>query len=353
MNQGPFHRIMLSLFLIINWCLPIQANTEQIEVKIIPAESVNVTITHQKPLNLNLPDQYRARSAFRKDLDQSLALINATLPSEAERINNKAPLYTIPMEFEQSDLILAGTAAVAMMAITVTRSEVELLHQVQDQKSPGMDRTMKFSKRFGEELGKQMLGASIVWALVTDKDKKIMDIVPVQLQAVVAAGLANNLLKLLFRRALPTESPNNPYKTSASNRAPDHGIPSGHTTAAIVTAVIMAENMENLGPIAPAILYTMAALTGVSRVYHNQHWVTDVLASVYSYYLTKAILNKDKNQDSKHNLVIMPLIDWRTRTFGLYANYTLDPVESKPCGDNFTGLARVEACIAEACSLGR
>ena len=112
----------------------------------------------------------------------------------------------------------------------------------------------------------------------------------------------------------------------------------------------MAENLENLGPIIPALLYTAAAITGISRVYHNQHWVTDVLASVYSYYLTKAILNKDQNKDSKHNWTVMPLIDVRTRTFGLYGNYILDPVDSKPCGQKYFGLDRVTACVIAACS---
>ena len=163
----------------------------------------------------------------------------------------------------------------------------------------------------------------------------------------------NNLLKVLFRRALPTESPNDPYRTSKSHRAPDQGIPSGHTTTAIVVATIMSENMENMGPLIPAILYTAAAITGISRVAHGVHWATDVLGAVYSYYLTKAILHADENRGSKHNLVIRPLIDPRTRQFGLYATMILDPVETRPCGSRFSGMKRVERCIIEATSLRR
>ena len=167
----------------------------------------SLTVTFQKPLNLFLPDQFRASSARRREFDQSLALINSSLPSEIAHFNGRALLITIPMEFDQADLFVGGLAMAAMMAITVTNSEVRILKDIQYQKSPGMDRTMNFGRNFGEGLGRTLLASSVVWALVTDDNKKFVDIVPVQLQAVVVAGLANNVLKMLFRRALPTPSP--------------------------------------------------------------------------------------------------------------------------------------------------
>lgn len=352
-SQG-IQKSILSVVLLLNWSLPAQARVLPeiiVEEELTPPRIISIS-DKPAPLNLNLPGARRIDLNRRQELDRSMDYINSGLSPSAQAeinaINNKAPLMSVPLEFDQSDLILGGLAMTAMLAITVTNSEVRLLKSVQDQKSPGMDRTMNFGKRFGEDYGRIAIAGSIVWALVTDEDKKISQILPVELQAIVAVGLANNLMKIMFKRALPTESPNDPYKTSTSNRPPDLGFPSGHTSVAIVAATIAAHNMENLGPLIPAILYTAAVITGVSRMYHNQHWATDVIASVYSYYLTKAILNQDKNKGSKYNLVIMPLIDVRTRTFGMYAQMITDPVESRPCGQKYSGLKRVEACVIEA-----
>jgi membrane-associated phospholipid phosphatase len=52
-------------------------------------------------------------------------------------------------------------------------------------------------------------------------------------------------------------------------------MPSGHTTVAFSIASVLSRRIEH--PAATVLLYLAATATGVSRMYHDQHWASDVL----------------------------------------------------------------------------
>jgi membrane-associated phospholipid phosphatase len=58
--------------------------------------------------------------------------------------------------------------------------------------------------------------------------------------------------------------------------------PSGHTTSAFAAAAAVSSETSRWWPgtrwVIGPILYAGAALTGVSRMYNNRHWMSDVLA---------------------------------------------------------------------------
>lgn len=103
---------------------------------------------------------------------------------------------------------------------------------------------------------------------------------------VVAASTASGILKATAGRARPWVSPGD-SDVLAPLRAlgGDTGytsFPSGHTTAAFALAASLSAELRRrwpeAAPAAPVALYTAASLTGFARVFHDRHWVTDVLA---------------------------------------------------------------------------
>ena len=105
------------------------------------------------------------------------------------------------------------------------------------------------------------------------------------LEAVVLSGAITNVIKDLAGRARPyfTED------TSASNFAFGRGFksgdyqsfPSGHTTAAFAAAsAVTSESLrwwpQGIWFVAPA-MYGGATLVGLSRMYNNKHWASDVV----------------------------------------------------------------------------
>ena len=82
----------------------------------------------------------------------------------------------------------------------------------------------------------------------------------------------------------------------------DHSFPSGHTATSFMTATMLYKEYGWRNPWFSIGGYTLAAVTGVSRIMNNAHWMSDVLAgaaigigSVHlGYYLTD-LLFKEKN----------------------------------------------------------
>ena len=104
----------------------------------------------------------------------------------------------------------------------------------------------------------------------------------------------------------------NGVKYSVGRLRPDatsnNSFPSGHTATAFMTATMLHKEYEGRSPWFSIGGYSLAALTGVSRVLNNRHWVTDVVAgaaigigSVHlGYFITDKIF-KDKHYNPAYD----------------------------------------------------
>jgi len=73
--------------------------------------------------------------------------------------------------------------------------------------------------------------------------------------------------------------------------------PSGHSTIAFAFSTVMAHQIDNM--IWKIGWYSAASLVSVARVYHDKHWVSDVvLGSAIGYFVGRFVLN---NQDNNKN----------------------------------------------------
>jgi membrane-associated phospholipid phosphatase len=76
--------------------------------------------------------------------------------------------------------------------------------------------------------------------------------------------------------------------------------PSGHTSSAFAIATVLASEYENQ-PLVPPILYSLATLTGLSRINDNKHWASDVfLGGALGYFVSKTILKLHSNKKGRH-----------------------------------------------------
>jgi membrane-associated phospholipid phosphatase len=92
-------------------------------------------------------------------------------------------------------------------------------------------------------------------------------------------------IKMAAGRARPRVSPNNARNFQLFRGISDDNyksFPSGHTTIAFAFASAVASETQRWWPdsrwIIGPLVYSSAALTGVSRIYNNDHWASDVMA---------------------------------------------------------------------------
>jgi membrane-associated phospholipid phosphatase len=105
-------------------------------------------------------------------------------------------------------------------------------------------------------------------------------------EAVVAGGILSEGLQRLIGRARPLRDINNAhdFKLGKGLSDPDYtSLPSTHVTAAFAAATAASHEVRRSWPGAAKfvtpISYAAATLVGLSRMYSNKHWASDVVAS--------------------------------------------------------------------------
>ncbi len=131
------------------------------------------------------------------------------------------------------------------------------------------------------------------YGLFSDNDK--IRNLGVQLgESVIYAGAINLAAKSLFGRSRPfTERGHtdfHPFSISDDKVS----FPSGHTTVAFAFSTVMAHAVDNI--FWKAGWYGFAGMVAVSRIYHDKHWVSDVIfGGAIGYFVGRLVVNHPLN----------------------------------------------------------
>jgi membrane-associated phospholipid phosphatase len=115
-----------------------------------------------------------------------------------------------------------------------------------------------------------------VGALVKDDKARYTALKGVE--AYVLGFLADNLIKQLTQRHRPyyDNPPNSTIWEGPFHLNLNTSFPSGHSTNIFAIATVIA-SAYNKTIWVPIVCYTLAGLTAASRVYQNDHWISDIL----------------------------------------------------------------------------
>ncbi|MFI5345630.1 MAG: phosphatase PAP2 family protein [Elusimicrobiota bacterium] len=86
-----------------------------------------------------------------------------------------------------------------------------------------------------------------------------------------------------------------------------YSFPSGHSAVAFSVATTFATEYGDVPGVAPAA-YALAALTGASRIYNNQHWASDVfVGGALGYFTAKSVARAHADKDGRWSFQAYPL----------------------------------------------
>jgi len=160
------------------------------------------------------------------------------------------------------------------------------------------------------------LGSTTAYAYIT-KNTRLQKTVYIWAGSLVINDVVTNQLKLSFQRHRPVTGA--PFNTFDWRKGPriHKSMPSAHTSNAFATATVFATLYKDKQWVTP-FAYGMAALVGVSRVYDNAHWLSDVMAGAAVGYLSaKAMITIDKTL-SKKGIRIYPQLGRHTSVTLVY-----------------------------------
>jgi len=115
-------------------------------------------------------------------------------------------------------------------------------------------------------------------------------------EAYIFSGMINTLLKSLVGRWRPfMEQGNLEFSPFIFGPNEHLSMPSGHVTAAFALSSIMAGMIEN--QLWKWMWYFFAIVTAFSRMYHDQHWLSDVICAGFIGFGTGYFLLKSQKMD--------------------------------------------------------
>lgn len=176
------------------------------------------------------------------------------------------------------------------------------------------DNLVSFANPFGDGRRTMLIcGAFYLYGAISD-NTRAKETAFLGTESFVIAGLTSYVFKKLIGRSRPAEN-NGPYKFKPIIGDDGYSsLPSGHTTVAFSFAAVLAEKYDN--PLIGITAYTIATLTGLSRIYLNRHWASDVfLGAVLAISVSKFLVKMHSDNDL--NVFIVPDFDSKRQHFSL------------------------------------
>lgn len=221
----------------------------------------------------------RIVAVFLSTLALAPALAPPVLAQAADTTTTQRPLFTY------RDAILAG--AFAVTARLVHPLDESLRDRLQDSSTQANRKLQKLATfvRTTATPGSYVIGTTMYAVGRISKNHKLASLGLHGTEALIVGEGVAMVVKSVVGRQRPSVEPADPnsYQFMRGLGGGDRyrSFPSGHTVSAFAAAAAVtaetSRNAPNTTWIVAPIMYGGAALVGVSRMYNNRHWASDVI----------------------------------------------------------------------------
>lgn len=178
---------------------------------------------------------------------------------------------TAPLDWTAEQWLTIPAAAAVLAAVTTVDDDVE--HFAETHQGRVGDAWFGTLEPFGQEYSIPLVIALYAGGAAFDRPGWRRTAVEAAAASVVAAGIITPTLKVVTGRARPRKEVGqyvfDPFSGSRS-------FPSGHTTQAFALASVFAAESDSW--VVDVLVYGVAASVGGARIYHDAHFLSDVLA---------------------------------------------------------------------------
>ncbi len=187
--------------------------------------------------------------------------------------------------FTYRDGLLAG--AVVVTSLLIRPLDERFAARLQDSSTQSNRKLHELSKlvRTTTAPGSYIIGTSMYVVGRVTKDAHLAELGLRGTEALLVGEAVGGVMKVVFGRQRPDVEPrtSNGFRFMRGLTAGDayHSFPSGHTLAAFAAAAAVSSETTKWWPntqfVIGPLLFGGAAVTGLSRMYDNRHWASDVI----------------------------------------------------------------------------
>jgi membrane-associated phospholipid phosphatase len=260
--------------------------------------------------------------ATQNDIGSSLS--ETGLTNEADILNSdywkdyitdSGALCSAPFHWSISEWKTVGI--VLGITTVLYKCDTQIMNWSQDNRTEITDSISRFTKPFGDSRVLVPLTVLYIYGCRAG-DNRARKTAVLSLESFVISGFFGNSLKYVGHRSRPrTGASYDTWEGLSFNDDDGMSFPSGHTACAFSVATIVADEYRD-HPAIPVISYSIATLTGLSRINDNAHWASDVFfGAAIGYFTSKSLLAR--HPDNKKTWTVRPMTDGTT--VGLAVSY--------------------------------
>lgn len=263
------------------------------------------------------------------DLKLKPSELEASQDGDMDRFNGKyvkgilvdsGKLVTSPMRWDSSDwlkfgVVIGGTATLFLVDEPLN----DFTRRNQNSVGKGI-------AGVGNTIGNPLfhfpaMGAFYLYGHMAD-DSRARRASLLAFESLTITGLVTSAHKMLFNRHRPKAGDGNWVWDGPSISGENVSFCSGHTSSSFALATVFAEEYKDKKYVAP-VAYGLATMVALSRMYTNEHWVSDTFfGAALGYFTSKAILSYHKKSEKSglsKRLSVVPQVG--SQMTGLTVNY--------------------------------
>lgn len=208
-----------------------------------------------------------------------------------------ADAFTSPLKWNNTDwLIFSGTTAVTAGTFLLDD------HARVFSKTPFGDNLFSIDNAFNITGPAIAIVGLYGYGLVFD-NSKIRNLGLQLVESCAYAGIVTTVIKSAAGRSRPYTGKGNMDWHPVQFNTDKTSFPSGHATLAFAVSSVMAHYLDNF--YWKAGWYTIAALVGTARIYHDKHWLSDVvMGSAIGYFIGDYVSNHPENRSEQQSIPI-------------------------------------------------
>jgi len=214
--------------------------------------------------------------------------------------------YTVarPFHWERKNFVQAG-ALVGLTGVLLA-SDYEIKQVFIHNQTNFWTSVTDQIEPFGNAYAPYIVAGMYVAGVIT-KDRKLESGGLMAAKSLLISTAIYTVIKSVVRRGRPTyyDSPFN-FNAPFSGDKQHTSFPSGHSNTVMTVATAIAELYGKDHPWVPWVAYGIAGLTGVTRLYENRHWSSDVLIGMsLGHFVTKSVFRHHRELERKKAMQLL------------------------------------------------